>query len=482
MNNIHSSDRIVSPDGGRTARRQYLPVAAIFLLALLLRLGFFGVYGVIPNGDSIAYTQLAANLAAGRGYSDRFAPPYDPHTLRIPGYPLFLAAHLVLDPQHGLGLAILTQIVLGATTCVLVYHIARRFLPPGGAGLASLLAAFNFVHIYLASCFLAEALSIFLLGVFILLAVHRGNWGRPWVAFAMGIILSMALFVRMPSAFLIPVYASAILPFAVPSVSRSRRFVVLLCFLLPIVSSTQLWCMRNYRATGHYGLTSLGGYYSLWRALRFGTVRPEAFTGKERLVAEVAEKNGVRMWLIADTLHNDYKFSYPEIAALFNQIARKSLKAHPWRYVRGCTYDLLNNFLSPAIPTRTLGFPPIGWTNAPRYMTENLREGNYGAVALNLLLRGTFALIFFLVMPLGGYVLWVRRPELRREQLLLWGFAFAVILAGTVLAGGSDRFRAPTDTIFVMFISAGVCELLGRKIGESESKTACPAELAKERY
>jgi len=454
-------------------RRNRLAATVIFFLALGLRLLFFHIYGVIPNNDSQAYLQLTKNLIAGNGYSDKFAPPYDPQMMRLPGYPLFLVPHLALSPQHGPAFAIVTQILLGALTCVLVFYVARRFMPLGGAFLAGVLAACDFVHIYLASCILSELLSTFLLTVFFLYAVRSENWGRPLVALGMGSVVAVAVFVRPPALIIALLYALAILLLTVSSVPRAKRFVTLLCFLLPIILLTQLWCLRNYRVGQYYNLSIVKGYYSLVKAQKITRIRPEDFTGDERLAAELGG-NDSAVFATAEILHNQYGFSYPRIGALYERIANASMRRAPLRYVERTVFDFLNSFLSPALPARSLSLPPMGWPNAQRGLRENLRERNYGAVALNLGLRAFLAAIFFVLMPLGGYALWVRRHETAREQLLLWSFGLGTIAASAIVAGGSDRFRAPMDPIFVVFIAAGLCQFVGLSLEESRRPEARP--------
>ena len=434
------------------------PAIVVFLLAIAIRLLFFGAYGVIPNNDSIAYRQLTKNLILGNGYSDKFAPPYEPQMMRLPGYPLFLVPHLLLGPR-GETLAILTQILLGALTCVLVVWIASRLLPPPGPLIAGILAAFDFAQVYLSSCILSEVLFTFLAAIFFLYSMRPENQRRPLAALGLGTLLAVAIFVRPPGTFLIPVFALAIL-LASSAGSYAKRFTVLLCFLLPMIVATQAWCLRNYRVSGFYGLSVVRGYYTLWKAARLGAIRPENFTGEDRVVAELARKNGLEVFDTAETLRKKYGYSYPQINAVFQRIGRVSMWKQPVRYFRFAVFDFFNSLLSPAIPTRALALPPIGWGNAQQPLKQNLRERNYGAVALNMTIRLAHAAVFFALMPLGGFLLWRRRRESRSEQLILWGYILVTLAASAVFAGGSDRFRAPLDPILFVFVSAGVCGLL----------------------
>jgi ubiquinone/menaquinone biosynthesis C-methylase UbiE/uncharacterized membrane protein len=447
-------------------------VVVVFLLAIAIRLAFFGVYGVIPNNDSIAYRQLTKNLILGNGYSDKFSPPFEPQMMRLPGYPLFLAPHFRLGPR-GETCAILTQILLGALTCVLVVWMTRRFLPSPGPLIAGVFAALDVAQVYLSSCILSEVLFTFLAAIFFLYSMQPENQRRPLAAAGLGTLLAAAIFVRPSGAFLIPVFALAIL-LAPSAGSYLKRFTVLLCFLLPVVIATQAWCLRNYRVSGFYGLSVVRGYYALWKAVRVGEIRPEHFTGEDRLVAELAQKNGLEVFDTAETLRKEYGYSYPKINAVFQRIGRVSMMKQPVRYFRSSVFDFFNSFLSPAIPARALALPPIGWENAQQPLKQNLREGNYGAVALNMTIRLAHAAVFFVLMPLGGCLLWRRRRECRGEQLVLWGYVLITLAASAFLAGGSDRFRAPLDPILLVFVSAGVCRFLRCGIAESSPQEPHP--------
>jgi SAM-dependent methyltransferase/4-amino-4-deoxy-L-arabinose transferase-like glycosyltransferase len=475
MNQSHPQQLNVSRGGMFLEWTQRSPLTVIFLLALVLRLAFFGVFGVIENNDSIDYKELANNVLAGNGFSEDLAPPFEPYLFRLPGYPLFLSAHYLLG-QNGDIFVVLTQSLLGSLTCVLVFLLARHFLPPAGALLAGVLAACHVIQIYLASSILAEVLFTFLVAICFLLSVRPTNWGRPGPCLAMGTLVGLATLIRPPGAFLVPVCALAIL-LAPLAISRLKRWAMLLCFLLPVILATQVWCIRNYRVAGYYGLTALKGYYLLYKAMRFTEIRPENFTGEERLAAEVAGNN-LRVIAVGEVLHDQYGYSRAKINVLYGRIALATIAKKPLRYFGHSVFDFLNSFVSPSLSTRILSFPPIGWKNAHRRFQENLREGNYTAIALNVMLRLFFGAIFFVVMPVGGYLLWLHQRETRPEQLLLWGYALTTIGASALLAGGSDRFRAPMDPIFLVFISAGICQFLKGKTEKAEGKKARPGSRA----
>src|SRR5947208_13574573 len=68
----------------------------IFLSLIVLAAGFrLAVVHWMPNdsaGDSIGYEQIARNVLEQHVYTHVEEAPYEPTNVRLPGYPLFLAA------------------------------------------------------------------------------------------------------------------------------------------------------------------------------------------------------------------------------------------------------------------------------------------------------------------------------------------------------------------------------------------------------
>ncbi|MFL6228119.1 MAG: phospholipid carrier-dependent glycosyltransferase [Pyrinomonadaceae bacterium] len=119
-----------------------------------------------PN-DGTVYAQLARNVLEHRGYSLAPEPPYDPTLIRLPGYPLFIAAVYAVC-GHGNNAAVrVAQAFIDTASCALVALLAFLWQPVAvrkwraAACALALACACPFVVIY-AATILTETLTTFL--------------------------------------------------------------------------------------------------------------------------------------------------------------------------------------------------------------------------------------------------------------------------------------------------------------------------------
>ena len=140
-----------------------LPAAAIFALALALRLAWVIFVQIHQpgddyniQGDAYEYISVARNLLAGRGWwsPDSGGGPY----YHGPVYPLFVAATLGLGGS--LFVVTLVQAFLSAVTCWGVVVFGRRFASPTAGTLAGLGMAIYPYFFYYCGEILTETLSI----------------------------------------------------------------------------------------------------------------------------------------------------------------------------------------------------------------------------------------------------------------------------------------------------------------------------------
>ena len=172
-----------------------LPAAAIFALALALRLAWvIFVHARHPGdaiylqGDAIEYTTVARNLLGGRGWwsPDGSGGPY----FHGPVFPLFVAAFI----GSGLSLFWVTvvQALIGAATCWGVVRLGRRFTSPAGAVAAGLAMAFYPYFFHYTGLILTETLSVlFGLRIFATLVAFSREPSR-WNAAVAGFTLGLA--------------------------------------------------------------------------------------------------------------------------------------------------------------------------------------------------------------------------------------------------------------------------------------------------
>ena len=178
-------------------------VLAIFLLALLLRLGYLADVSGSPYFDTLIldaeeYDHLAEELKRGNWRLDEKQTYV--HGL---GYPAFLAALKI--PGFGPADFRLWQGLLGALSCVLVYRIARHIFDRPVAAIAGVIAAGYWPFLFFGGELFATTLFIFiqlLLADTLLRFAERPGHGTGVAA---GVLLGLLVATRANALLAVPV-------------------------------------------------------------------------------------------------------------------------------------------------------------------------------------------------------------------------------------------------------------------------------------
>jgi 4-amino-4-deoxy-L-arabinose transferase-like glycosyltransferase len=150
-------------------RRKLLPLAFIVLIVsvtLAAHIAFAVCLASDESNDGKLYSQIAVNILEQNVYAIEAQPPYHPTLIRLPGYPLFLAAVYAVF-GHGNDTAVrVVQAVFDTATCLLIALLAWNWTDEKyrkrAAWLAYFLAALcPFTAIY-AATLLTETLTTFL--------------------------------------------------------------------------------------------------------------------------------------------------------------------------------------------------------------------------------------------------------------------------------------------------------------------------------
>ena len=231
-------------DDARTHRRFLLALFLLTLFAWLLREYFVlaTIVEVPIRGDVRDYVAYAWNLLHHGVFSKAW--PADampvPDGFRGPGYPLFIAAAMVLQsrPDDWYALLLHAQALVGALTVTGTVLLARRWLSPGWALFAGVLLALWPHHIAATGALLSEVVFGATLVFAMLCAVlaQGTTRTRTW-AIASGALFGYAYLVNPLVLFL---------PFVLAALSwRNRRGLaaawLLGVFLLPVAA----WSVRD---------------------------------------------------------------------------------------------------------------------------------------------------------------------------------------------------------------------------------------------
>jgi 4-amino-4-deoxy-L-arabinose transferase-like glycosyltransferase len=432
--------------GGRL--KMVLSAALALAAGLALRLWFVahaaGVYG-----DTLLYGDIAKNWVQHGvyGYVETAAGPR-PTLIRLPGYPLFLAACFALFGPDQYIAVIRLQCVIDLLTCLLITALAGTLFGRRAAMAALWLSALcPFTATYAANP-LTETLTLATIAL-TFSALHR--WRTAGLSFNRWLWLTSAAMAY--SVLLRPeqgLLAAAVVPAMVWMVLRSPRpspgqrpllrsvspvLLAALCVVLPLVP----WTLRNWR-TFHViqplaprSATDPGepipvGFYRWYRtwAIDFASTE-EVYWNYDNAPVETRDLP-TRAFDTEDqynrteallALYNRHFDPTPQIDATFAELARERVHADPLRYYLALPVArLLNMSLRP----RTEMFPlPLEWWQGDAHRGQTVFAAAYAALNLAYFILGAV-----------GLWLW-RRRGWGADTPLVWAMLAFILLRCALL-------------------------------------------------
>jgi hypothetical protein len=235
--------------------------AGVFAAALAVRLVYLAlVYDGVPSlahVDSNMWLAFARDSTAWPGSHER-----------MPLYPLFLRAHVVLLGEAGPFAAIVSQMAIDAASCVAILRLAEAIRP--GAGLwAGFLAAFNPTQIVMAGVLLGDSLFAAQLAFGFLALARWWRAGAPADrrhAAAIGLWFGSTLLNRAMIWPFLPVLGLALIVLGLASrvpFARAWRVPAIVLGIAALCTAPQI--ARNWHLHGEASLSSQGGsHLALW--------------------------------------------------------------------------------------------------------------------------------------------------------------------------------------------------------------------------
>ncbi len=204
VNNFLTPSSITLKHFNKVRWRTLLFITILFIVSFQLRWWYIkGTTMIKPiRADAWEYTAIAYNLAEHGAYStDTGVEVKSKPNARDPGYPIFLAGIIKATKPRTLKEFFYTtawiQSILGATTVIISYFLARFFLPPVWSGAVSVLTMLSPHLISMTNYVLAETLFTFLLQIALILnlfAIKKKN--KSWLLAGAGFAFGLAMCVK----------------------------------------------------------------------------------------------------------------------------------------------------------------------------------------------------------------------------------------------------------------------------------------------
>ncbi len=247
------------PDFSQYFRRREVWIFAILiLLAATFRISVAHHWPNDAPDDSKTYARIARNLLEQHSYSDAEAPPYEPTLIRLPGYPLFLAAIYKVFGHGNNGAVRIVQALIDTATCGLIALLAYQWQPDGRRKLVTAIAALAlatvcpFTTIY-AATILTEvptmllALATCVTATIALRADDRGRRLRWWCI--SGLLAGLGTMFRPDSGLFFAAIGLTLVIMALVRIrARGRRAILSAAtFSVAFILVLTPWTIRNAR-------------------------------------------------------------------------------------------------------------------------------------------------------------------------------------------------------------------------------------------
>jgi len=226
---------------GDGKKKELKLVGGLFLLSLVIRIIYAFFIKVDPWCDMAGYNQMALSIlenGLGKNYEFISQPPL---------YPLFLAAIFRVFGHSYLAVR-LTQALISAGTCVLIYLIGKNVFSKKVGTIACLISVFYFDFISYSGILMAETLSLFLFLLVIYVIIKNKALNLAAIIYGLTILTKPLYLVILPGL-IIWIFLK----------EKKNKFLKILKFAIFVFLTVSPWIARNYFIVNKLILSSTGG-------------------------------------------------------------------------------------------------------------------------------------------------------------------------------------------------------------------------------
>lgn len=217
--------------------------------------------------DCGEYYALAKNIVRHGAFSQNEAAPFSPDTWRTPGYPMLLAAGMLLVGDSPTAL-ILLQHLAAMAAVLLLFRLLLRYFSPGRATIAALIFLMEPYHLFYSFWLLSTTVFtlVLILSWWLWERVREGT--ALWHSIALGFSLGFLVLI-WPGAILVPVFVlgglvacrwreSTSPPRPIATSSHGSKLALALT-AIACAAPPLAWMTRNKFVAGHFSLSHQSG-------------------------------------------------------------------------------------------------------------------------------------------------------------------------------------------------------------------------------
>jgi 4-amino-4-deoxy-L-arabinose transferase-like glycosyltransferase len=368
----------------------------------------------VNNNDTQHYVTIAENLSHGNGYSRFPNPPYEADALRTPLLPLYFAPFTFFGGYRAIWLAVLLLNIILSLAPLVLYKLARFFLPHAHALITALMLVFEPLYLYRSQIAEPDAVFVLLLISAMYFLVRSWKENKNIDLFSSALILGLAILAKPSAEYLAMIIfffeAIFLAVIAKDGVSvRLKKMAAMVAIVFVVVSP---WLIRNKIVFGVTALSSIQGYnlytyYTVHEKLPYEEIPSSIIEGSRE------------------------PSRYLPYQSFFTHIALARIKAHPIAYAKEQLVGSLRNLFVSDISqiyyyghTRLLPFPynPESKTN----IHELLLSGN---------ISGAFKSLFEVIPK----IVWI----------MILASLYAIAVYGWLTVWWRDRVVFITFTMFL---------------------------------
>ena len=243
------------------ARLERRGLLLLFSVALTLRLAAVFLLANWETVPGYECETIADNLLAGRGYSLDIFGPTVPTAHQYPLYCFFVYGHFAALGKSYLWVEV-TQAVLSAASCVLLYVLGSAQLGRVTGALAAIACAVYPIYIYWVARAQALSVEIFLLLAVLVLLERAQEKDRPRDWLLTGFVFGLACLSKALYLVFLPGLLLWGMLWRRMSLSATARAAVLVVVAMAVPIAP--WVARNVHVLGGFVLISSNTGYNLW--------------------------------------------------------------------------------------------------------------------------------------------------------------------------------------------------------------------------